>query len=64
MNTIINGLRAILGDPNFYQQMNPNTNSYSWNYGEMIEYIIGALLLVITVSYIFRIVMAWINGRK
>lgn len=64
MNTIINGLRAILGDADFYQQLNPNSQQMTWNYGEILEYMVGALLLLITVSYVFRIIMAWINGRR
>lgn len=55
METIINALRQVLGVPDFYVRLGPNSN-YSWDYGAMIEYFVGALLLCIVVSSIFRIV--------
>lgn len=52
MNTVLEALREILGSADFYE-----TNSGysgSWDYGAMIEYFVGALLLCITVSSGFR----------
>ena len=54
METIINALRQVLGVPDFYVRL--GSSSYYWDYGAMIEYFVGALLLCIVVSSIFRIV--------
>lgn len=53
MDTLLNALRSILGEPDFYKQMT-NTSNYTWDYGAMIEYIIGGLLLLVVVSSIFK----------
>lgn len=55
MNTIIDGLRSVLGNADFYVA---GSSGYSgtWDYGAMIEYMIGALLLLIVVSSIFKII--------
>lgn len=55
MDTIIEALRAVLGEPDFYKQMT-STNNYTWDYGAMIEYLCGAIILMIVVSSIFKIV--------
>lgn len=55
METIINALRQVLGVPDFYVRLG-SSSSYYWDYGAMIEYFVGALLLCIVVSSIFRIV--------
>lgn len=54
METIINALRQVLGVPDFYVRL--GSSDYRWDYGAMIEYFVGALLLCIVVSSIFRIV--------
>lgn len=56
MDTVINALRQVLGNPNFYKQMGYNDN-YSWDYGAMIEYLVGALLVLIVVSSVFKFVL-------
>lgn len=53
MKTIISALREILGSPNFYKVM--SGNNYSWDYGAMIEYFVGAIILCIVIASIFRI---------
>lgn len=55
MNTIIQGLRSILGNPDFYIE----TSGYNstWDYGAMIEYFVGAVILCIVVSSVFRILV-------
>ena len=55
MDTIIEALRAVLGEPDFYKQMT-STSNYTWDYGAMIEYLCGAIILMIVVSSIFKIV--------
>ena len=55
MQTIIEALRDVLGEANFYTQ----SGSYNgtWDYGAMIEYFVGATVLLIVVSSIFKIVV-------
>lgn len=52
MTDILTALRQILGNPDFYIE---NGNySGSWDYGAMIEYFVGALILCIVVSSVFK----------
>lgn len=53
MTTILEALRDILGTPDFYKQMG-TMNNYTWDYGAMIEYFVGALILCIVVGSVFR----------
>lgn len=53
MQTIIEALRFVLGNPDFYVRFGTSSN-YSWDYGAMIEYFVGALLLLIVVSSVFK----------
>lgn len=52
MNTILEGLRQILGNADFYETS--NGYSGSWDYGAMIEYFVGAVVLCIVISSAFR----------
>lgn len=63
MNTILEALRVILGEPDFYRQMTSGSN-YSWDYGAMIEYFVGALILCIVVSSVFRFLMCLVKRGK
>ena len=56
MASILEALRVILGEPDFYKQMGSGTN-YSWDYAAMIEYLVGALILLIVVSSVFKILV-------
>lgn len=52
MNTIIEGLREIIGSADFY-----NTDSGysgSWDYGAMIEYFVAAVILCVVIMSVFR----------
>lgn len=52
MQTILESLRDILGVPDFYIQ---NGNySGTWDYGAMIEYFVGAVILCIVITSVFR----------
>ena len=55
MNTIIEGLRTILGTPDFY--IESSGYSSTWDYGAMIEYFVGAVILCVVVSSVFRILV-------
>lgn len=52
MQTILDALRDVLGEPSFYDS--GSGYSGSWDYGLMIEYFVGAVLLCLVVSGIFR----------
>ena len=58
MTTILEALREILGVPEFYVKLGNQTN-YSWDYSAMIEYMVGAVILCIVVSSVFRILVRW-----
>ena len=49
MKTILEALREILGSANFYVDG-------SWDYSAMIEYFVGAVILCIVISSIFRFI--------
>ena len=55
MDTVLNALRQVLGNPNFYRQT--GSSSYTWDYGAMLEYLVGALLVLIVVSSVFKFVL-------
>lgn len=61
MQTIIQALRQILGTPDFYTRLE-NQQNYTWDYGAMIEYMVGAMILMIVISYVFRFIK-WIFAR-
>lgn len=52
MNTIIESLREILGNADFYNQSGYSGN---WDYGGMIEYFVGAVVLCLVISSVFRL---------
>lgn len=54
METVLEALRSILGEPDFYKRLTDNSN-YTWDYAAMIEYLVGALLLLVVVSSVFRL---------
>lgn len=64
MQTIINALRSVLGTPEFYVRLGGSTSNYSWDYGAMIEYLCGALILMIVISSVFRFLMLLVKGKK
>lgn len=57
MQTVIQALRQILGTPDFYKQLSGYQSSYTWDYGAMIEYFVGALILLIVISSVFKFLM-------
>lgn len=52
MTTILEGLREILGAADFYET--GSGYSGTWDYGAMIEYMVGAIVLCIVISSVFR----------
>lgn len=55
MQSILNALRSILGEADFYHVLN-GTNP-TWDYALMIEYFIGALILLISISFVFKFIL-------
>lgn len=55
MDTVLDAVRQVLGEPEFYTRLGSSTN-YSWDYGLMLEYLISGIILCVGVSWIFRIV--------
>lgn len=53
MTNILDALRSVLGSADFYDTS--SGYSGSWDYGAMIEYFVGALVLLIVVSSIFKL---------
>ena len=60
MKTILEALREYLGNPNFYVKLGGYTN-YTWDYGAMLEYAIGGILLIVVVSSVFKILRSWLS---
>lgn len=52
MSTIIDALRNILGEADFYKIL--YGNNPTWDYAAMIEYFVGAVVLCIVISSVFR----------
>ena len=53
MTTVLQALRDILGNADFYESS--SGYSGSWDYGAMIEYFVGAVILCIVISSVFRL---------
>lgn len=54
MESLLNALRSVLGEPNFYID---NT----WNYGAMLEYMIAGVILCVVISSVFKFVRCLIK---
>ena len=50
MNTILDGLRSVLGTPNFY-----DVAAGAYDYASMLEYFVGAVILCVVISSVFRL---------
>lgn len=56
MTTILESLRTIIGEPDFY--IESSGYSGSWDYGAMVEYIICGIIVCIVISSIFKLIRA------
>lgn len=52
MQSVLDGIREILGEADFY--ISNGSYSGSWDYGAMIEYFVGAVVLCIVIASVFR----------
>lgn len=55
MQTVLEALRTVLGEADFYKVL--YGSNLTWDYGAMIEYFVGALILLITVSSVFKFLL-------
>ena len=60
METLLEQIRNILGTPEFYKQLT-GYNSYTWDYGAMIEYSVCAIILCVTIASAFKFLRALIK---
>lgn len=54
MQTLIQAVRQIIGEPNFFMD---GSQYNSWDYGSMCEYFICALILLIVISSVFKFIL-------
>ena len=56
METLIETLRDILGEPVFWNQFTTNNsyNTWQWDYGAMLEYAVAGILVCVVVSSVFK----------
>lgn len=61
MENLIEALRDIIGTPEFWREFetNNNYNTWQWDYGAMLEYMIAGILVCITVSAVFKFIRMW-----
>lgn len=55
-NSIIEVLRDIIGEPEFYVKLGNQTN-YTWDYGAMVEYMIAGIVVCICVASVFKFIL-------
>lgn len=60
MDTLLTALRSVLGEADFYLT---SGNYGSWDYGAMIEYFVGALILLVTISSVFKFLMCLVKRK-
>lgn len=62
MQTIIDALKNVLGNPVFYHN---DSNHYpTWDYGAMLQYIVAAAVLCIVISWVFRFLHSLFFGKR
>ena len=55
IQNLIDSLRQVLGEPEFYVQLG-NQQNYSWDYGAMLEYMAAVIVLCIVISSVFKFI--------
>lgn len=53
LTNLIEALREVLGEPEFYVRLANQTN-YNWDYGAMLEYMCATVVLCIVISSVFK----------
>lgn len=61
MQTVMEALRDLIGNPDFYIE----SSGYggSWDYGAMIEYFGALMLVLIVVGSVFKLLVHWSSGK-
>lgn len=62
MQTLLEALRSILGEADFYKQL--YGSNYSWDYAAMIEYMIGAVILLCVICNVFALLRILFGGKR
>lgn len=52
MDSLIENLRIVLGNADFYET--GSGYSGTWDYGAMLEYLVGAVILCVVITSVFR----------
>lgn len=60
MESLIEALREVIGEPEFYVRLASSTN-YTWDYGAMLEYMIAGSLLIVVVGSVFKFIRTLIK---
>lgn len=55
ITNLIEALREILGQPDFYVRLENQTN-YTWDYGAMLEYLCATIILSIVIASVFKFI--------
>lgn len=63
MQTVIEALKTVLGNPSFYRQ-EAGSSYPTWDYGAMLQYLVAAAVLCIVISWIFRFIHALFFGKR
>lgn len=59
MTTLLEALRNVLGEADFYKVL--SGNNPTWDYAAMIEYFVASLVLLIVVSFVFKMLLKWFH---
>lgn len=62
MNTLLEALREILGEADFYRVL--SGNNPTWDYSLMIEYLVGAIILLCVICNVFALLRILFGGSK
>lgn len=63
LDTLINWMRQVIGEPDFYKQLT-GTSNYTWDYGSMIEYVLAGLIVLVVISNIFKCLRSGMSGGR
>lgn len=61
MTDLISAIQDILGDTEFYVRLGGSTSNYTWDYGAMLEYACGTIILGICIVQVFKFLRALVT---
>lgn len=62
MYTLLEALRSILGQADFYHTLYGDRPT--WDYSLMIEYLVGAVVLLCVISNVFALLRILFGGKR